>query len=102
MAITWMSPPPLRCTFSRIGSSLRHGGHHEAQKLSTTTLPRLSPSRIGSPSRFLPTTSGAASPTASGAGSAAKADCASRPATSIQDLSIVRMLELRGFAFPAC
>ncbi len=51
-------PPPATST----GASARHGAHHEAQTLRTTTSPRWSDSRNCSPSRVVPTRSGAAHP----------------------------------------
>src|SRR3954447_26511915 len=56
--------PPARdrvfCQRERTGASPLHGGHHEAQKLSTTTLPRYEESDTSPPpSSFGSDTSGA-------------------------------------------
>src|SRR5450432_3259849 len=47
-------------TCSSAGASLRHGGHQDAQKFSTTTLPAYDASVRGEPSRSVPETCGAA------------------------------------------
>ena len=47
-------------TRSRMGDSARHGPHHAAQKLTTTTLPRNWPNSKGAPDTVDPVSVGAA------------------------------------------
>src|SRR6266849_7797361 len=51
-----------RCNPSSIGSSFLHGAHHEAQKVTTVTLPALWPTSAAVPSVARPSPAGGVSP----------------------------------------
>ena len=76
-------PASLRCARSSTGASFSHGPHHEAQKFSTTTLPR---SWASEPPPW-PSSTGSVTPAPGAAGrcplrTAESSDVSSRRATT--------------------